>query len=187
LMAYAGASEINTQNEVNALLQRWADQDRLRADAQATLSAELARPGMLANLELRGNLQTTISDASAEMQKIEAELATAQAQLDTIRSSRIANMQANQSILDRLPQFKVGSPFIPHDMVAQIHQGEMVIDPQSSKVLREYGINLNTKDLTKAMEKNYTKMSEMTTKLSNLETMFRAVTNGGASMIVEVM
>ncbi|MBY0455262.1 MAG: hypothetical protein K2Q11_10340 [Burkholderiaceae bacterium] len=37
--------------------------------------------------------------------------------------------------------FAVGSPYIPKDMLAQIHQGEMVIDSQSAGVLRKYGIN----------------------------------------------
>lgn len=39
--------------------------------------------------------------------------------------------------------FDVGSPFITHDQVANIHRGEMIIDPQSSAVLRKYGIQID--------------------------------------------
>jgi len=43
-----------------------------------------------------------------------------------------------------LPSFDVGSAYIPNDMIAQVHQSEMIIDPQSSDVLRKYGIKVNT-------------------------------------------
>lgn len=36
--------------------------------------------------------------------------------------------------------FETGTAFVPQDMTANIHQGEMVIDRQSSDVLRKYGI-----------------------------------------------
>lgn len=44
----------------------------------------------------------------------------------------------------KLPSFDVGSPYIPHDQVAQIHRGEMVIDPRSSDALRKYGITVSS-------------------------------------------
>jgi len=36
--------------------------------------------------------------------------------------------------------FDTGSPYIPYDMTAQIHQGEIIMDRASSDVLRKYGI-----------------------------------------------
>lgn len=38
------------------------------------------------------------------------------------------------------PSFAVGSAYIPRDMTADIHQGEMIIDRASAQVLRKYGI-----------------------------------------------
>ena len=38
------------------------------------------------------------------------------------------------------PSFAVGSAYIPRDMTANIHQGEMIIDRASAQVLRKYGI-----------------------------------------------
>jgi tape measure domain-containing protein len=38
--------------------------------------------------------------------------------------------------------FDVGTPYVPYDMSANIHKGEIIIDPRSSDVLRKYGINV---------------------------------------------
>ncbi len=38
------------------------------------------------------------------------------------------------------PSFAVGSPYVPNDMLANIHQGEIIMDRSSSDVLRRYGI-----------------------------------------------
>lgn len=36
-----------------------------------------------------------------------------------------------------------GTSYVPEDMIAKIHQGEMIIDPETSKQLRDYGIQVN--------------------------------------------
>lgn len=41
---------------------------------------------------------------------------------------------------DNMLGFAVGSANIPFDMTARVHQGEMIIDPVSSRILRTYGI-----------------------------------------------
>jgi hypothetical protein len=45
--------------------------------------------------------------------------------------------------------YDTGTPYVPHDMTANIHEGEIIIDPQSSNVLRKYGINVNQESLMK--------------------------------------
>jgi hypothetical protein len=49
---------------------------------------------------------------------------------------------AAKAYYDSLPSFAVGTPFVTHDQTANIHQGEIIIDPQSSSVLRKYGIGI---------------------------------------------
>ena len=39
-----------------------------------------------------------------------------------------------------LPAFATGTPSVPYDMTANIHQGEIIMDRASSDVLRKYGI-----------------------------------------------
>lgn len=51
--------------------------------------------------------------------------------------------QAKWLLASETPSFAVGSPYIPHDMLANIHQGEMVIDPATSDHLRRYGIQVH--------------------------------------------
>ncbi len=45
---------------------------------------------------------------------------------------------------ETINQFATGTPFVSHDQIAGIHQGEMIIDRQSSDALRKYGINVGT-------------------------------------------
>lgn len=40
--------------------------------------------------------------------------------------------------------YAVGTSYVPHDMTANIHRGEIIIDPRSSDVLRNYGINVQS-------------------------------------------
>lgn len=42
-----------------------------------------------------------------------------------------------------LPAFATGTPSVPYDMTANIHQGEIIMDRASSDVLRKYGIPTN--------------------------------------------
>lgn len=38
--------------------------------------------------------------------------------------------------------YDVGTSYVPHDMLANIHRGEIIIDPRSSDILRRYGIGV---------------------------------------------
>jgi hypothetical protein len=42
-----------------------------------------------------------------------------------------------------LNSYDTGTAYVPHDQIAQIHQGEIIMDPQSSAALRKYGINVS--------------------------------------------
>jgi len=44
------------------------------------------------------------------------------------------------SALEGYTGFAIGTPYVPYDQLANIHQGEIIIDRQSSDVLRKYGI-----------------------------------------------
>lgn len=41
-----------------------------------------------------------------------------------------------------IPGFAVGTPYVQQDMLANIHKGEIIIDPASSNILRKYGIGI---------------------------------------------
>ncbi len=41
-----------------------------------------------------------------------------------------------------LPAFAKGTSYVPEDMTANIHKGEIIIDPASSNILRKYGIGV---------------------------------------------
>jgi len=65
-----------------------------------------------------------------------------------------------------LPSFDVGSPEISHDMVAKVHRSETIIDPQSSAILRKYGIRVQAQQadastLAALLESNRLKEEEI--------------------------
>jgi hypothetical protein len=66
-------------------------------------------------------------------------LAQAEAQAALAQAAQ-AQAQAAQAQGTVLPSYDVGTPNVQGDQIAQIHDGEMVIDKRSSDVLRNYGI-----------------------------------------------
>jgi hypothetical protein len=80
-----------------------------------------------------------------------------------------------------MPSYDVGTPYVSGDQVAQIHDGEMVIDPQSANVLRKYGISIpqmptqttasvDNKETIELLKKNNDLLMQLIQLLANLET-----------------
>ena len=99
-----------------------------------------------------------------------------QAQADAAAAqSQAAALQAQQVKLTdpaaNLPSYDVGTPNVQGDQIAQIHDGEMVIDKRSSDVLRNYGIpiqqpvsqnnNGDSEKQIKLLEENNQYLSQM--------------------------
>lgn len=78
------------------------------------------------------------------VQQAQADAAAAQAQAAASAAilARDGNMIASD--FTDLPSYDVGTPSVQGDQVAKVHNEEMIIDPQSSDVLRNYGIRIQT-------------------------------------------
>jgi len=80
-----------------------------------------------------------------------------------------------------LPSFDVGSAYIPNDMTANIHKGEIIINPTDSDILRKYGIpNLafNQYDTRPMLTAIYNKIEEFTGYMKRLDDNFDSVLQG---------
>jgi chromosome segregation ATPase len=62
---------------------------------------------------------------------------------------------------NELPSFDTGSQEIPKDMVANVHKGEIIIDPKSSNVLRNYGIKIEVSKSSSDSSQGKTDMSKV--------------------------
>ena len=79
-------------------------------------------------------------------------LATFKTQMDAAYAQSSGALTAYQAMLATRPQpptgidwsaipgFAVGTPYVANDMLANIHQGEIIIDRRSADVLRHYGV-----------------------------------------------
>jgi len=87
-----------------------------------------------------------------------------------------------------LPSFDVGSPYIPNDMTANIHQGEMIIDAKTSSQLRRYGLmQQGNEALVRLVESSNERLNSLVHKFTSMEAMFRQVTTGGNAMMIEMI
>ena len=67
---------------------------------------------------------------------------------------------------ETINQYATGTPFVSRDQIAGIHQGEMIIDRQSSDVLRKYGINVGANSNNN--DALLTEMKALRTEVANL-------------------
>ncbi|MBI2313587.1 MAG: hypothetical protein HYU77_13890 [Betaproteobacteria bacterium] len=76
--------------------------------------------------------QNPEADRSAALTAAQTEATTALRDLNTTIGTRTAEIQ----------RFDAGTAAVPRDMLANIHAGEIIVDPASSAVLRRYGIRV---------------------------------------------
>jgi len=79
---------------------------------------------------------------------------------------------ARTEINSRVFSYDVGTPYVSYDQLAQIHRGEMVIDPSSAAALRRYGITVQAAD-------NYDTVNE-------LRALVRLQSAGNTAIIAEL-
>jgi hypothetical protein len=85
-----------------------------------------------------GVVQKAQADAAAAQAQV-AQMKAQQAQIDAMNVGSVTS-SGNFDMSAVLPSYDVGTPNVQGDQIAQIHDGEMVIDKRSSDVLRNYGI-----------------------------------------------
>lgn len=80
------------------------------------------------------------ASATSSLDYLEGIYSFASAQADLLAQVRdqIHALGAGQN----LPGFAVGTSRVPYDMAAMIHRDEMIIDPETSRSLRRYGISV---------------------------------------------
>jgi hypothetical protein len=94
-----------------------------------------------------------------------------------------ALLASGTPLANSLNSYAVGSSYVPYDMTANIHQGEMIIDQASANVLRNYGIpssgaadNRELIDEVKALRTEIADMKRQTVdKLTDIESPLRRV------------
>lgn len=139
-----------TANDVKILRDRAGSQ---ASAAEMQLSAiEAGNAAALAEYDARAKAAKEYLDN--ENKRLDAILTSAQAQIDAINGTTIAVMSVTDAVWNmnyliqqigigqQIPGFAVGSSYVPYDMTANIHQGEMIMDRASSDALRKYGIQV---------------------------------------------
>lgn len=63
--------------------------------------------------------------------------------IDAARQNGETPQMTAQQFLASLTSFDTGTSFVPHDQLAQIHAREIIVDPESSDILRRYGIRVS--------------------------------------------
>lgn len=125
---------------------------RLSAFEQARLSGNEAALPELGRALLEASRDYYASGAGyqqdfAEVTKVLGEIAGIEGSPTLAAAERqIALLEDIRNVLvggASLPSFAVGSAFVPRDMRANIHQGEMILDRQFADGLRRYGIPVN--------------------------------------------
>lgn len=83
--------------------------------------------------------------------------------------------------ITKAPGYATGTPFVPSDMLANIHQGEIIMDRASSDVLRKYGIPARGSADNRGVEERLDRLIEngknLDRRLSNIEQKARLVAN----------
>ena len=115
--------------------------DTAIADTKKGLADKDKSGDLLAQSILSGRLTALVGQWVQNQDKIDA-LSPSISARDTLYST-MEGLRGQIRALGGVPSYAVGSPFIPSDQLANIHQGEMIIDRRSADVLRTYGVPMN--------------------------------------------
>ncbi len=126
------------------------------AQEQALAALELATSGL--PIEYRNELAPYFDsiDPTTELQE---QITIASRQVDILLG--IKDNLGAQNTAQGIPSYAIGTSYVPKDTIANIHKGEIIIDPQSSNILRRYGINAQVQNNSNPeMIKAFDKMSQ---------------------------
>ena len=71
-----------------------------------------------------------------------------------------------QTLLDAIPGYDVGTPYVPNDMIAQVHKGEMIVPAKYNPVTNGMNVgNVETNALLYELNKNVLELSNKPTVL----------------------
>jgi phage-related minor tail protein len=130
--SYAGADRGTATAAVGKLADVQAFVDQYFANVQTGYSSDYAG-GTVTRLD--GN-SAQFTDANGNISYVRA----GESVLDIARRVDALRNFWSQQFGVNLPSYAVGTPFVPQDQVAQIHQGEMIIPAATASQLRKYGI-----------------------------------------------
>lgn len=129
-----------------------------KADAVATL-AGLAGLGTSSptleaaqsQLSTLQSIQTALSEGNKDQVQYLKGLLNNTGILAQYLTGYLANLpgsgtQTAAQAITSLPSFAVGSPGLPSDMLAQVHQNEIIMDATTSQALQRYGIQVGVAD-----------------------------------------
>jgi hypothetical protein len=123
-------------------------------------------------LETSRNYNASGSVYQSDFESVTRSLATLSGMPTTAEIS-LQTIQRQLNVLEQIrdalnggASYAVGTDYVPYDMTANIHQGEMVIDQASSNVLRKYGIRTSGGGDNKAL---VAELKEATAQLKSID------------------
>ena len=147
------------------------------ADLRAEIDAYFASTSMGDALELAGGILTRNANGSATWAGGgESFTATASSSISDItsQSDTIKELWQAGYGYEAVNSFDVGTAYVSHDQRADIHRGEIIVDPRSSDVLRRYGIGVraessaNNEAVVSELQALRLQLATVTAELSNL-------------------
>lgn len=162
---------------------------RAFAQAQFMIATAQARAGDQGAAERLPEL----SQAAIELAEATA---TSAGDLRAVQGTILASLAETRKILGArygisLPAFDVGTNYVPHDMIAQIHRGEAIVPAAYNPAAGGFGNNAELLVEIKAMRAELTalKLSNLVAagSATRLERIMETVTNGGNMTRVQVV
>ena len=130
--SYSGADRNTATSAVSALSSLQSVADQFFANVQSGFSQDYAG-GTLTRLD-GGSAQFTDANGNTSYVRAGESVLDIAKRVDALRDFWSRQFGVN------LPSYAVGTPFVPEDQIAQIHQGEMIIPASAAAQLRKYGV-----------------------------------------------